>query len=128
MSKNVIIFWNFHYPAGCIGIDPRDMIDLDKAGIYPSQTNRKYGKSTVGNRSQEIGTYVRDAKLNILMAVSSDDIEPISDRWYDLWEEGGTTNARFYAFVQRIINGIGPGTDERRRCFTMDNLTSHTNH
>ena len=25
--------------------DPRDMIDLDEAGVYASQTNRKYGKS-----------------------------------------------------------------------------------
>ena len=36
-------FWNMMYPFGCIGINPRDMIDLDEAGIYTNGTNRKYG-------------------------------------------------------------------------------------
>lgn len=121
-------FWNMPYPFGCVGINARDMIDLDEAGIYPNETNRKYGKSVAGNQCREVGTYVRDSKLNILMAVAGEDDEDgISDRWYDLWEDGGTTNERFYEFVERIINGIGPGTEERRRCFTMDNLNAHLN-
>ena len=35
------IFWNLPYPFGCTDIYPRDMIDLDEAGIYATQTNRK---------------------------------------------------------------------------------------
>ena len=62
------------------------------------------------------------------MAVAGDDdADGINDRWYDLWEDGGTTNERFYQFVERIINDIGPGTEERRQCFTMDNLNAHLN-
>ena len=55
-------FWNMPYPFGCVGINARDMIDLDKAGVYPNETNQKYGKSAAGNRYREIGTYVRDSK------------------------------------------------------------------
>ena len=117
-------FWNMPYPFGCTDIDPRDMIDLDEAGIYLNETNCKYGKSAVGGRSREVGTYIRERKLNILLAISGDENE--GDRWYDLWEEGGTTNEKFFQFIQRIIDDIGPGNEERRRCFTMDNLNSHT--
>ena len=67
---------------------------------------------------------MRDRKLNIIMGISGNDE---GDRWYDLWEEGGTTNERFIDFIQRILNDIGPGTPERRYCFTMDNLSAHTN-
>ena len=38
-------FWSMPYPFGCVGISANDMIDLDEAGIYPNETNRKYGKS-----------------------------------------------------------------------------------
>ena len=48
-------------------------------------------------------------------------------RWYDTWEEGGTTVERFVDFIQQIIDDIGPGTAERRFCFTMDNLAAHLN-
>lgn len=65
--------------------------------------------------------------MNILLAISGDDNEENGgERWYELWEEGGTTNERFIQFIVRIINEIGPGTDDRRRCFTMDNLNAHT--
>ena len=52
-------FWNLPYPFGSVGINPRDMIDLDEAGIYPNNTNRSYGKGTVGGRVREVGLYVR---------------------------------------------------------------------
>jgi len=41
---------------------------------------------------------------------------------------GGTNVHRFYAFIERIIQDIGPGTDRNRYCFTMDNLNIHANH
>ena len=44
-----------------------------------------------------------------------------------MWTEGGTTTVKFVDFIQRILNDIGPGTPQRRRCFTMDNLDSHRN-
>ncbi len=121
-------FWHMPYPFGIVDIDPRDMIDLDEAGIYPQQTNRKYGKIAVGDRVREAGTYVRVRKLNVLMAISGDDDEVNGgERWYEMWEEGGTTIERFVAFLRRVIDEIGPGTNERRRVFTMDNLAAHRN-
>ena len=108
-------------------MDPRDMIDLDEAGIYTTETNRRYGKGVAGNICQEVGTYVKDSKLNILMAISGDDAPGQANCWVDLWEAGGTTNERFLAFVDAIITDIGPGTNERRRTFAMDNLNVHTN-
>ena len=118
-------FWNMPYPFGCLGINARDMIDLDEVGVYPNETNRKHGKAAAGNCCREVGTYLKERKLNILMAVSGEEGE--ADRWVDLWEEGGTTNERFYQFICRIIDDIGPGTPQRRRVFAMDNLNAHTN-
>ena len=46
------------------------MIEIDEAGAHPHQTNRKTGKSSQGGRVRETGTYTRDNKLNLLMAVS----------------------------------------------------------
>ena len=121
-------FWYMSYPFGCDYINARDMIDLDEVGIYPNKVNWKYGKLVAGNRCQKVGTYVRDLKLNTLMDVAGeDDEDDISDRWYDLWEDGGTTNENIYEFTERIINDIGPGTEERRQCFTMDNSNAHLN-
>ncbi len=120
-------FWNLPYPHGSVGIDPRDMIDIDEAGVYPNEKNRSYGKSMVGERSREIGTYARDQKLNILLAISGEDGDDGGDRWYELWDNEGTTIQRFREFIRRILDDIGPGTPERRRCFTMDNLNAHLN-
>ena len=70
------------YPFDCLNINPNDMIDLDEAGIYPNKTNHKCGKATSGNRVREVGTYVKDRELNILMANSGDNNAP--DRWIDM--------------------------------------------
>ena len=43
------------------------------------------------------------------------------------WNEGGTTIDRFLAFIQLILNDLGPGTPQRWYCFTMDNLNAHRN-
>ena len=44
-----------------------------------------------------------------------------------MWTDGGTTTVKFVDFIQRILNDIGPGTPQRWRCFTIDNLDSHQN-
>lgn len=120
-------FWSLPYPHGIVGIHPNDMIDIDEAGVYPSETNRHYGKTTVGTRAREVGTYGRNEKLNVLLAISGEDGPQGGQRWLETWDHEGTTNERFYNFIERIINEIGEGTEERRRCFTMDNLNAHLN-
>ena len=61
----------------------------------------------------------------LLLAVRGDPANP--DRWFDTWLEGGTTVDRFYLFIQRILNDLGPGRPGNVFTFTMDNLNAHTN-
>ena len=65
-------FWNYPYPFGCVDIDANDIIDIDEAGVYPNETNRKYGKGVQGCQVRETGRYIREAKLNILLAISGE--------------------------------------------------------
>ena len=53
--------------------------------------------------------------------------DPNGDRWLDYWTGEGTDALRMIKIVQHVIADIGPGTVQRRRCFTMDNLSSHYN-
>ena len=50
-----------------------------------------------------------------------------SQRWRELWLEGGTTIERMMNFVQMILNDIGPARPGNFFIFTMDNLSSHKN-
>lgn len=78
---------------------------------------------------REEGPYGHSQKLNVLMAISGtaghNNIQ--GERWLEMWNHGGTTVERFVAFIRRILHDIGPGTHQRRRVFTMDNLTAHRN-
>ena len=118
-------YWNMNYPFGIADIDPRKVIDLDEAAGSVDGANRSRGTCLIGNRAREVGPYSKSEKVTLLMAVSGDPMNP--DRWFEIWNEGGTTIARFYAFMERIIGDIGQGTHGNRFCFTMDNLDSHTN-
>ena len=56
------------------------------------------------------------------MAVASG---PCCSRWRKLSLRPGTDLQFFIDFVQEILDDIGPGTPQRRRCFLMDNLITH---
>ncbi len=118
-------YFNLPYPYGIADIPALLVIDLDKDGIYPDRTNRKYGKTVVGDRCREYGLYVRDCKLNLLLAISGDPINP--DRWFEIWENEGTTIDRFVLFIQRLLIDLGQGVQGNRRVFVMDNLNAHKN-
>ena len=49
------------------------------------------------------------------------------ERWFELWNNGGTTIVCFYEFIRRILDDLGPGAENQRYCFTMDNLDAHVN-
>ena len=91
--------------------------------------NRKYGKSVVGLRVNEVGPYSKSEKWNLLLAVCGED--PLDNqaarRWAQVWVEGGTTVHRFLDFMQEILDSIGHATDEIFYVFTMDNLNAHKN-
>ena len=119
-------YFNMNYPFGIRNVDPRFIIDMDEASGSVDGANRTNGTCLVGTRSREVGPYSKSDKVTLLLAISGDPANP--DRWFDIWGDGGTTVDRFYNFIQRILNDLGPGTAASRFCFTMDNLNSHTNH
>jgi len=86
-----------------------------------SDGDRCIGKACIGHRVNQSGPYSKSTTINLLLAISGDDVARA--RWRDMWTSEGTTGTRMIAFIQRIINDIGPGTAQRRYCFTMDNLT-----
>ena len=115
-------FWNMAYPFGIADIRREDMIDLDEAGFELSTADRGEGKAYVGKRVKQSGLYSRSDKWTLLLAIAGDNN---GDRWLDYWTGEGTNANRTIGFVQKIVDDIGPGTPARRRCFTMDNLSSH---
>ena len=114
------MYWNLPYPYGIADIRRRDIIDLDECGIELSTAERGIGKAYVGKRVKQAGLYSKTDKYNLLLAISGDGVT--NSRWRDIWTGEGTTGERMIAFIQRIINDLGPGTPARRYCFTMDNL------
>jgi len=116
------IYWNMPYPFGIANIRRRDIFDLDECGVFVETASRGIGKSYIGLRVGQAGPYSKGEKWNLLLGISGDEN---GHRWRDIWLEGGTTNEKMINFIATILNDIGPGTPERRRCFTMDNLNSH---
>ena len=115
------MFWNLPYPYGIADIRREDMIDLDECGVEMTDADRSLGKAYIGHRVSQPGPFSKSMKINLLLAISGDDNNRW--RWREMWTGEGTTGTRMITFIQRIINDIGPGTAQRRYCFTMDNLT-----
>ena len=110
------------YPFGIANIRRQDMIDLDESGIFLETADMKIGKALFGRRVRQMGNYGHGKRINFLFAISG---SPQGERWMDLWDDGGLDLARFLLFLERILNDIGPGTPQRRRCFTIDNCSTH---
>jgi len=71
------------------------------------------------------GAYGRGQKLNLLLAISGDDVDCM--RWNEIWMNGGMTIIRFYDFTKKIIDDLDANFPGRSFLFTMDNLNSHKN-
>ena len=117
-------YWNLPYPFGIADIPKDDWIDFDEAAIFVETANRKIGKMRIGQRVREEGPYNHTEKFTLTFAISGD---VNGERWVDFDWRSGTSINDTYEFILRILESIGPGTPERRRCFTMDNLLSHVN-
>lgn len=118
-------FWTMNYPFGRANIRTCDMIDMDEAGFKIESTNTKFGKAVSWLRVWTEGQYLRDKKLNCMMAISAD--ANYNMEWHDVWsqDEGGTDLYRVYVFFERIINQLAVERPNRSFCFTMDNLNTH---
>ena len=108
------MFWKLPYPHGIADIRHQDMIDLDECGVEISDGDRSTGKAYIGHRVNQPGPYSKTTKINLLLAVSGDDVARA--RWRDMWTGQGTTGTRMIVFIQRIILDIGPGTAQCRYC------------
>jgi hypothetical protein len=118
------MYWNLPYPYGISDIDIADLIDIDEAGIFLETVNRKYGKAFIGKKVRATGPYGHSTKWTLIMGISGG---PDNERWVSFLQKAGTTILDFADFIQRIVDSIPPGNAHRRRCFIMDNLSSHTN-
>jgi len=130
LPKNLLLrfnYFNLPYPQGVADIEARLQVDLDECGWEVSVANRTCGLSYRGNRVREEGPYVKECKNNLLCGICGEegtDGAP-SRRWAETWQNGGTTVERYLAFVNRILDDLGPGVEGKQYCFTMDNLRSH---
>ena len=43
----------------------------------------------------------------------------------DFEQKAGMDVASFYDFIVRILNDVGPGTPQRERCFTLNDILAH---
>ena len=120
-------FWHEIYPHGRADVLTSDMIDMDQAGMKIEASNPRYGKTVLWQRSHFDGSYNRDKKLNLMMAISAD--RAYNMEWHEHWEqeEGGTNLFRVYSFYERVMDQLDADHPGRSFCFTMDNLNIHHN-
>jgi hypothetical protein len=122
-------YWNLPAPFGIANVPRERLLDTDEAALFVESSNRGRGKTHLIRRCREVGPYGHSEKTNILLCISGETANPgnPAGRWVSTWNDGGTTRDRFTAFIQQILNDIGPGTPQNWRCFTLDNLNTHHN-
>ena len=116
-------YFRMDYPGGIANIDPRDVIDIDEAGIHLESQDRSFGKTVEGDRCDQAGHYNRSERLNTLLGISGDDA--IASRWVNTWSGEGTTLFRFSTFLDEVLNDLDVRFPGRVFCFVMDNLNTH---
>ena len=119
------MYWNMNCPYGIADIDPRNLIDIDEMGIEIEHSNRNRGKTVEGQRCNAAGVYNRNEKMNVLLAISGCDVNPM--RWVEPWTGEGTTLFRYCEFLERILDDLDTHYPGRSFCFTRDNLNTHKN-
>jgi hypothetical protein len=113
------LYWNMPYPYGIADIWVEDLVDLDECGLFVETAGKTIGKAFVGKRVRQEGNYQKSEKWTLLLAVAG---SAAAERWFLMWNDGGTTGDKMIELFTMILNDIGPGTPARRRCFIMDNL------
>lgn len=108
-----------------VGIETRDILDLDECGLMVETSNRKFGKTTSILRCDDSGPFNRNGKLNLLLCVGADEDDTIT--FHETWVGEGTTLWRFYNFMERLTEYLTTFHPGRSFCFTMDNLNVHRN-
>jgi hypothetical protein len=125
----VILLVSVSFLHSCVAFIRRQLlatatetIDLDEADAFVETENLKWGKCAIRMHCREAGPYGHSKKTTFAMAIASG---PCRSRWRKLSLRPGTDLQFFIDFIQEILNDIGPGTAQHRRCFLMDNLSTH---
>ena len=84
-----------------VGVDTRDIIDIDECGLKLETSNCRFGKVVREKRCDQAGVYNAGEKLSLLLAISADEDLPF--HWKETWVGEGTTLYRFYNFMERLI-------------------------
>lgn len=113
------MYWHLPYPYGIADIRVEDLIDLDECGVFVETADRHIGKAYCGSRVRQEGNYSKSEKWNLILAIAG---SAAAERWQNMWLDEGTTGDRMIDFISGILQDIGHGTPQRRRCFIMDNL------
>ncbi|KAL7525153.1 LOW QUALITY PROTEIN: hypothetical protein ACHAXR_000880, partial [Thalassiosira sp. AJA248-18] len=116
-------YWNLPFPFGIADIRRQDLILTWMSAGWNYQL-QIVPLAYIGKRVKQSGLYSKTDKWNLLLAISGD---PNGRRWQNIWTGEGTTGDRMISFLTMILQQIGPGSDTRRYCFIMDNLSSHHN-
>ena len=74
------IFWNLPYPYGIAEIWCQGLIDLNECGVEMSTAEQSIGRSYIDKRCKQSGLYSKSDKLNLLLAISDDDTNPMQRR------------------------------------------------
>lgn len=119
-------YWNSGPPAGMVGVNVDDIIDIDETAFKLESSNRKFGYAVRELRCTDTGAYGAGAKVNFLMAISGERVG-VGMRWFDCWQGGGTTLHRFADFIEMILDDLDQLHPGRSFVFTMDNLNVHHN-
>ena len=117
-------YWHQQYPYGVLGVDINCIIDIDEAQFKLESQDRKRGVVAKDRRCNATGLYKKGANaISLLMAISSDEEEPF--QFHQQFQRGGTNLARFYNFIDELLNQLAEQFPNQQFLFTMDNLNIH---
>jgi hypothetical protein len=97
-------YWTEPPLLGMRGVPIADIVDIDEAGFFLEHSDQKFGKTILFMRCCQNGVYGHGEKVNLLLAICGDNVGRM--RWHEQWMEGGTTIARFYGFIDHILDNL----------------------
>lgn len=116
------MYWEYQFPHGMVGIDRRDLLDIDEAEFKVEHSNKKIGKVVRELQCDEVRRYNRDEKSNLLLCIGGDENDPIL--FHEMWEREVTTLFRFYSFVEESLEHLATHHPSHCFVFMMDNLNA----
>ena len=76
-------YWMHPLPLGMRSAPFADIINMDEAGLFLEHSDRKFGKTISAMRCSQNGVYGYGEKVNILLAICSDNVGRM--HWHEQW-------------------------------------------